>query len=83
MTTKARPLQKRYSPLRPYVVQRHDQDDGSIYYEIWDERPESYRRLCVIEEDANDDYDEPCTDRGQAKRDADLIAKALNGLITS
>ena len=32
------------------MVERHDQEDGSITYEIWDERPESYRRLCSLNE---------------------------------
>lgn len=74
-----RPLQKTYSPSRPYVVERHDNEDGSISYEIWDERPDTYRRVCAIHEGFCDDDDdiEP-TDRGQAKRDANLIARALN-----
>jgi len=74
---KVRPLRKTYDPNAPYVVERHDEDDGSIEYEIWDHRPESYRRLCTVSEDPVDD-DEDCDDRGRAMRDADLICRALN-----
>lgn len=73
-----RPLQKTYSPAQPFVVERHDQEDGSIHYEIWDERPDSYRRLCTVTEDPVEDCEEPNEDRGRAKRDADLIVRALN-----
>ena len=44
----ATPLRKTYSKSRPYVVERDDQDDGSINYEIWDYRPDTYRRLCTV-----------------------------------
>lgn len=65
------------SARAPYVVERHDQEDGSIQYEIWDRRPDTYRRLCTIaEEDVEFDVD--VEDRGRAKRDADLICAALN-----
>ena len=75
----ARPLTKTYNPRAPYVVERHDDEDGAINYEIWDERPDSYRRLCTVSEDPIDD-DEPSEDRGRAKRDAELIVRALNAL---
>lgn len=32
----ARPLQARYHERHPYAVERHDQEDGSITYEIWE-----------------------------------------------
>lgn len=67
----ARPLRKRYSETQPFVVERHDEEDGSINYEIWDHRPNSYRRLCTIS-------DEYSVTRGAAKRDAEMIARALN-----
>lgn len=75
-----RPLSKTYDPANPFVAERHDQEDGSIVYEIWDHRPETYRRLCVCAEADNegeDDELEPA-DRGQTKKDADMIATALN-----
>lgn len=76
----ARPLRKTYSTSHPYVVERHDQDDGSITYEIWDHRPDSYRRLCSINE--HDDSLEFDEDDGKpphnAKSDAELIVRALN-----
>ena len=75
-----RPLRKSYDPANPFVCERHDQEDGSIVYEIWDHRPDSYRRLCVCQEDYIDEdleMDEP-GDRGQTKKDADMIATALN-----
>lgn len=75
---KPRPLQKTYDPAKPFVVNRQDQEDGSIQYEIWDERQDSYRRLCVAAEDYNDDSEDGDPDRGQAMKDADLIARALN-----
>lgn len=75
---KPRPLRKTYSPSQPYSVERHDQEDGSIHYEIWDTRPETYRRLCTVCEEPNEFEDEPCEDRGQAKKDAELIIRALN-----
>lgn len=65
----ARPLRKTYSPTHPYVVERQDQEGGAIDYEIWDHRPDSYRRLCIVqEEDVG----------GRAKDDAEMIARALN-----
>lgn len=74
-----RPLRKSYDPANPFVAERHDQEDGSIVYEIWDHRPESYRRLCNCAEDYVDpDYLEPDMTRGQTKKDADMIITALN-----
>lgn len=73
----ARPLRKTYSPTAPYVMERHDQEDGAIHFEIWDHRPDSYRRLCTVtEEDVEFDVD--VDDRGRAKQDAELIVAALN-----
>ena len=74
----ARPLRKTYSRSHPYVVERHDEEDGSIAYEIWDTRPETYRRLCTVAEDPAEDCDDCSSDRGRAKRDAELIVRALN-----
>lgn len=73
----ARPLRKTYNPRAPYVVERHDQEDGAIQYEIWDHRPDTYRRLCTIAED-DVEFDVDVDDRGRAKRDAELICAALN-----
>jgi hypothetical protein len=75
---KPRPLRKTYSPAAPFVVNRQDQEDGSIQYEIWDERPDSYRRLCTVSEDYCDDSEDGDPDRGQSMKDADLIMRALN-----
>lgn len=58
----ARPLQARYHERHPYVVERHDQEDGSITYEIWDHRPDTYRRLCSLNE-WNDGGDEDADER--------------------
>jgi hypothetical protein len=74
----ARPLSRSYDPKNPFVVERHDQEDGSIHYEIWDERPDTYRRLCTVTEDYNDDSEDGSPDRGQSKKDADMIVTALN-----
>lgn len=65
------PLRKQYSPTHPFVVERHDYDDDIIGYEIWDYRPETYHRLCTV-------YEDPGSERGQAKEDAEKIVRALN-----
>ena len=70
---KPRPLQKTYSPASPYVVHREDQDDGSITYEVYDERPDSYRFVCAISDDAGEN--------GYAKHDAEQISRGLNMLV--
>ena len=75
-----KPLRRRYSVTHPYVVERHDQEDGSITYEIWDYRPETYRRLCSLNEwnDGGAEDDEEEHDLSTAKDDAELIVRALN-----
>lgn len=78
---KVTPLRKKYYVLRPFVVERQDQEDGSIHYEIWDHRPDSYRRVCTVCEDYCDDIDDCDPDRGQAKKDADMIVRALNATV--
>jgi hypothetical protein len=70
---KVRPLQKTYSPTAPYVVHREDQDDGSITYEIYDERPDSYRFICGV----SDEFGQ----NGYAKFDAEQMARGLNFLL--
>lgn len=47
-------------------VERHDQEGGSIRYEVWSS--ESYHRICSISDD----------DNITAKRDAEHIAKLHN-----
>lgn len=55
------------SPTRgPFSVERHDNDDGSIAYEIWTHNFED-RVLRMV------DNDNP-----RAKADAELICKLLN-----
>jgi hypothetical protein len=74
-----RPLQKTYSLTHPYVLERHDQENGSITYEVWDRRPDTYRRLCSINEWDDGGYED---DKGRelstAKSDAEIIVRALN-----
>lgn len=62
---------------QPYKLERHDWDDGSISYEIWDIRQSTYRRICSIYEDESEDGDDPAQ-RGQARKDAKMIVAALN-----
>lgn len=69
----ARPLRKTYRPDAPYVVRREDQDDGSISYHVFDERPDSYRFVCLTSDDAGRNP--------HAKRDAEHIARGLNKLV--
>lgn len=52
---------------KPWSVERHDQEDGSITYEVWDYNPDSYRRVCKL----NDDE---INEGRNAKRDAYTIA---------
>jgi len=68
-----RPLRKTYQPNAPYEVERQDQDDGSIGYEIWDARPDSYRYICQTNDDGGRN--------GYAKFDAEQIARGLNLLV--
>lgn len=70
---KPRPLKKTYQPDAPYVVRRQDQDDGTITYEIYDERPDSYRFICGIS-----DYP---GEGAYAKHDAEQIVRGLNMLV--
>jgi hypothetical protein len=70
---KPRPLQKTYSPTAPYTAERQDHDDGSITYEVYDERPESYRFVCGCSDD--------CGQNPYAKHDAEQIARGLNLLV--
>lgn len=51
----------------PWEVERHDQDDGSIEYEIWNHSPEHYTRIVTVS-DENDD--------ANAKNNALLMAAA-------
>jgi len=70
---KPRPLAKTYSPDAPYTVTRDDDDDGSIRYVIFDERPESYRFVCsVSDEGGRNPY---------VKHDAEQIARGLNLMV--
>lgn len=78
-----RPLEKTFDPYQPFQIERHDQSDGSIAYEIWDTRPEFYRRLTTVYENPVEECEDPDLDRGQAKKDADLIVMALNRYITN
>lgn len=69
---KPRPLRKTYQPNAPYVVERAD-DEDSIRYEVLDERPESYRIVCFVDDDEGRS--------GYAKHDAEQIARGLNMLV--
>ncbi len=70
---KVRPLTATYQPNAPYVVEREDGDDDTIYYRISDTRPDSYRYICSTD----DDYGS----NPYAKYDAEQIAKGLNMLV--
>ena len=54
----------------PWVVERHDQDDGTISYEIWCHIPLNYHRVVTL-----NDYDNE-----NAKDDAELIVRAVNNI---
>ncbi len=70
---KPRPLKKTYSPDAPYVVRRQDHDDGEITYEIYDERPDTYRFICGVSDVPGEG--------GYAKHDADQMVRGLNMLV--
>ena len=70
---RARPLRKTYQPDAPYVVERRDMDNGAIYYEVYDERPDSYRFVTSV----GDDWGQ----NPYAKHDAEQIASALNFMV--
>ena len=79
---KARPLTKTYQPGAPYTVTRDDEEDGSIRYVIFDERPESYRFVCATSDDAGRfDGEEERGIPSTAKQDAEMIARGLNLLV--
>lgn len=70
---KPRPLRAMYNPAEPYVIERDDEDDGSIRYCVFDHRPDSYRFICST----NDDGGQSPT----AKHDAEQIVRGLNLLV--
>lgn len=70
---KPRPLQKTYQPDIPYSISRKDDDDGTIRYLIFDDRPETYRFVCETV-----DYE---GENQHAKQDAELIIRGLNMLV--
>ena len=51
-----------------YWVERHDDEDGSITYEVWCNPP--YYRVCSISDDVTGDP--------HAKRDSERIAEMFN-----
>ena len=53
-----------------WTVERHDQEDGSITYEIWCYDPDHYERICSI----NTEFDTQ-----NAKKWADHIVALHNG----
>ena len=70
---KVRPLRKTYQPNSPYEVERENEEDGQITFEVMDARPDSYRRVCWT----NDDMGR----NPYAKFDAEQIARGLNLLV--
>ena len=56
----------------PIVVERCDDDDGTIYYELWDHGRETCHFICGI-------YPDPQNDN--AKAEAEFMALAINNAI--
>ena len=54
----------------PWLVERHDDEDGTIAYEIWNHAPAHYHRICTVA-----DYS---GDNPPAKANAALIVRAVN-----
>ena len=80
---KPRPLTRTYQPDAPYTVTREDEEDGSIRYVIFDERPDSYRFICATCDDAGlfDGSEEESGIASTAKKDAEMIVRGLNLLV--
>lgn len=55
----------------PIVVERHDNQDGSIAYEIWDHGKDTCHQICCVTEHTSDN----------AKAEADFIALSLNNTL--
>ncbi|MCK1585447.1 hypothetical protein IVB03_39325 [Bradyrhizobium sp. 168] len=55
----------------PVRVERHDEDDGNVVYEVWDHGPGTYHMICAVSEVHCDN----------AKAEADFIALAMNNAI--
>ena len=53
---------------RPWLVERYDQDDGSINYEVWCQNAPHYHRVVTLNDDANE----------HALADTKLIVAAVN-----
>ncbi len=65
----------RFTP-GPWEVERHDQDDGSIEYEIWNHSAEHYTRIATVS-DKNDDANARCNAHVMAAA-PELYAAILN-----
>lgn len=66
-----------------YILERHDQDDGSITYEIWSYDPEPRHLICYLSDrtDATErevDRMNCWPSRPGARERAQLIVRALN-----
>jgi hypothetical protein len=57
----------RGTPL-PWVVERHDQDDGTINYEIWSQTAPNYHRVVTLNDHDNEN----------ARTDAAIIVTAVS-----
>ena len=53
--------------------QWQDEEDGTIRFEVFDERPDSYRFICATDDGGGTNP--------YAKHDAELIARGLNLLV--
>lgn len=57
--------------MNRYRVERHDQEDGSITYEVWDYNPKTYRRMVETN-------DSPQEEGAWALKDVTMIVNSLN-----
>jgi hypothetical protein len=55
----------------PIVVERHDEDDGNLIYEVWDHGGPAYHMICSVSEVHCDN----------AKAEAEFIALSMNNAI--
>lgn len=62
-----------HTPL-PWVIERHDEEDGSISWEVWNHSPEYYTRILKLNDECTgDEVGDP-----QARANAALIVAAVN-----
>lgn len=61
-----------------FDVNRRDEEDGSITYEVWDTNAKTFSR--IMSSNDRDDYDDDEIEPWAAMKTANIVARALNNL---